>query len=206
MRKHGGTPSRRDTHVTLAATSPPGIARGCFVEGHQSGLAGCKPPPLFKRGASSCLSQRQRQREPWGASPRPRAPTYLPTSDCATDSRVSSDIAASDTGNCGPSKVLQKSTKAVQSSFRPHEGRGNIRHVQAAARRKARQKWLRGRDDLAVRQDIVLRIERWAKSLVDKSHFWEFTDVFSSKRLARIPKYWDEQKDGLSQPWAGENL
>ena len=28
MRKHGGTPSRRDKHVTPAAISPPGIARG----------------------------------------------------------------------------------------------------------------------------------------------------------------------------------
>ena len=79
MRKHRGTPSRRDKHVTLAAHSPPGVARGRFVGGHQSGLAGCKSPPRFKRGASSCSSQRQRQREPWGASPRPSAPTYLPT-------------------------------------------------------------------------------------------------------------------------------
>ena len=45
MRKHGGTRSRRDKHVTLAAISPPGVARGCFVGGQQSGLAGCKPPP-----------------------------------------------------------------------------------------------------------------------------------------------------------------
>ena len=51
MRKHGGTPSRRDTFVTLAAISPPGVAWGRFVGGHQSGLAGCKPPPLFMRGA-----------------------------------------------------------------------------------------------------------------------------------------------------------
>ena len=79
MRKHEGTPSRRDKHVTLAAISPPGVARGRFVGGHQSGLAGCKPPPLFMRGASSCSSQRQRQREPWGASPGPSAPTYLST-------------------------------------------------------------------------------------------------------------------------------
>ena len=79
MRKHGGTPSRRDKYVTLAAISPPGVARGRFVGGHQSGLAGCKSPPLFKRGASSCSSQWQRQRKPWGASPRPSAPTYLPT-------------------------------------------------------------------------------------------------------------------------------
>ena len=80
MRKHGGTPSWRDKHATLAANSPPGVARGCFVGGHQSGLAGCKLPPLFKGRASSCSSQRQRQREPWGASPRPSAPTYLLTS------------------------------------------------------------------------------------------------------------------------------
>ena len=77
MYKHGGTPSRRDKSVTLAAISPPGVARGRFVGGHQSGLAGCKPPPLFKRGVSSCSSQRQRQREPWGASPERSAPTYL---------------------------------------------------------------------------------------------------------------------------------
>ena len=69
MPKHGGTPSWRDKHVTPAAISPPGVARGRFVGGPQSGLAGCKPPPLFQRGASSCSSQRQRQREPWGASP-----------------------------------------------------------------------------------------------------------------------------------------
>ena len=78
MRKHGGTPSRRDKHVTLAAISPPGVARGRFVGGQQSGLAGSKPPPLFTREASSCSSQGRRQGEPWGASPRLSAPTYLP--------------------------------------------------------------------------------------------------------------------------------
>ena len=77
MRKHKGTPSWRDKHVTLAAISPPGVAWGRFVRGHQSGVAGCQPPPLFKRGAFSCSSQRQRQREPWG-SQRASAPTYLP--------------------------------------------------------------------------------------------------------------------------------
>ena len=60
MRKHGGTPSRRDKHVTPVAISPPGVARGRFVGGQQSGLAGCKPPPLFMRGASSCSSQGRR--------------------------------------------------------------------------------------------------------------------------------------------------
>ena len=78
MRKHGGTPFWRDKHVTLAAISPPGVARGRFVGGQQSGLAGCKPPPLFTRGASSCSSQGRRQGEPWGASPRRSAPTNLP--------------------------------------------------------------------------------------------------------------------------------
>ena len=78
MRNHGGPPSRRDKHVTLAAISPPGVARGRFVGGQKSGLAGCKPPPLFTRRASSCSSQGRRQGEPWGASPRPSAPTYLP--------------------------------------------------------------------------------------------------------------------------------
>ena len=78
MRKHGGTPSRRDKHVTLAAISPPGVARGRFVGGQQSGLAGSKLPPLFTREASSCSSQGRRQGEPWGASPRPSAPTHLP--------------------------------------------------------------------------------------------------------------------------------
>ena len=49
MRKHGGTPSRRGKHVTLAAISPPGAARGRFVQGHQSSLPGCQSPPLFMR-------------------------------------------------------------------------------------------------------------------------------------------------------------
>ena len=79
MRKHGGTPSRQDKHVTPAAISPPGVARGRFVGGQQSGVVGCKPPPVFTRGASSCSSQGRRQGEPWGASPRPSAPTYLHT-------------------------------------------------------------------------------------------------------------------------------
>ena len=78
MRKRGSTPSRRDKCVTSAAIRPSAAAKGHFVWGHQPGLAGCKPPPLFKRGASSCTSQRQHQRKPWGASPQPSAPTYLP--------------------------------------------------------------------------------------------------------------------------------
>ena len=81
VRKHGRTPSRRDKHVTPAAISPLGDAQGRFVGGQQSGLAGCKPPPLFTRRASSCSSQGRRQGEPWGTSPRPNAPTYLPAGD-----------------------------------------------------------------------------------------------------------------------------
>ena len=54
-----GEPSLDDKHVTLAAISPPGVARGCIFGGHQSGLAGCKSPPLYMRRASSCPSQRQ---------------------------------------------------------------------------------------------------------------------------------------------------
>ena len=75
MRKHGGTPSQHDKYVTLAVISPPGVARGYLVGGHQSDLAGCKPLPLFTRAASSCPSQGQRQGETWGASPRRTAPT-----------------------------------------------------------------------------------------------------------------------------------
>ena len=53
VRKQGGTPLQRDQYVTLAAISPSGVAGGRVVWGDQSGLAGCKPPPLFKHGASS---------------------------------------------------------------------------------------------------------------------------------------------------------
>ena len=31
MRKHGGTPSRRDKYGTLAANRPPGIARAALL-------------------------------------------------------------------------------------------------------------------------------------------------------------------------------
>ena len=78
MCKHGGTPSQRDKHVTPAAICPPGVARGRFVGGQQSGLAGCKPPPLFTRRASSLLSQGRRQGEPMGRLPTTKC-TYLPT-------------------------------------------------------------------------------------------------------------------------------
>ena len=78
MRKHGCTASWRDKHVTLAAISPPGVFRGRFVGGDQSGLAGCKSPPLFKRGASSCSSQQQHQWEPFGRLSTTEC-TYLPT-------------------------------------------------------------------------------------------------------------------------------
>ena len=69
-------PVRRRSRVNPC--SPPGVARGRFVGGQQSGLARCKPPPLFMGGASSCSSQERRRGEPWGAAPRPIAPTYLP--------------------------------------------------------------------------------------------------------------------------------
>ena len=79
MRKHGGTPSWQDKHVTPAAMSPPGVARGRFVGGQQSGLAGCKPPPPFTRGASSCSSQGRCARGNHGAPLHNRVhlPTYL---------------------------------------------------------------------------------------------------------------------------------
>ena len=69
MRKQRGTASWREMHVTLAAISPPGVAQGRFVGGQLSDLAGCKSPPLFKCGASSCSSQLQRHWKPWGSSP-----------------------------------------------------------------------------------------------------------------------------------------
>ena len=85
MRKHGGRTSQRDKYVMLAAIGPPVVSRGRFVGGHQSGLAGCNSPLLIKLGASPCLSQLQRQRKPWGASQRPSAHTYLPTSSLSDD-------------------------------------------------------------------------------------------------------------------------
>ena len=102
--------------------------------------------------------------------------------------------------------ALSKSPGVPKSSTMVQRGRGTVIQIRASARRKARQKWREDRDDLAVRQDAVYRIERWAKSLVADGHFKDFTDVFSSKRLARFPKFWDKTKDGLSQPWSGENL
>ena len=54
MRKHKGTASWLGAFLMQAATSPPGVARGGFVGGHQSGLASCKRRPLVKRRASSC--------------------------------------------------------------------------------------------------------------------------------------------------------
>ena len=101
MRKLGGTPPRRDKHVTLAAISPPGVARGRFVGGHQSGLAGCKPPPLFTRGTSSCSAQGRGLGEPWGASPRPSAPTYLPTLNIRGDAEAIGQAQGARTGSSG---------------------------------------------------------------------------------------------------------
>ena len=64
--------------VGLDASSWQGSSGMHFVSDFVCTLCYSKSPPLFKRGASSCSSQRQRQREPRGASPRPSAPTYLP--------------------------------------------------------------------------------------------------------------------------------
>ena len=36
-----------EKYVTLAAISPHGVARGRFVGSYQSGLPGCKSPPVF---------------------------------------------------------------------------------------------------------------------------------------------------------------
>ena len=129
MRKHGGTPSRRDKHVTLAAISPPGVARGRFVEGQQSGLAGSKPPPLFAREASSCSSQGRRQGETWGASPRPSAPTYLPPWGTGSSQEGRANIVAYDQGlnaiellicSSGSSGVIQLLVRSTIPPFAPH--------------------------------------------------------------------------------------
>ena len=161
------------------------------------GTARIKSAQVTKFGAVTGESRGLKDLDLWADSA---------SSDCATYSRVSSEISASNTGGGGPSKVLQKSTKAVESSLRTHEGRRTIRNAQAVARRKARENWLPDRVDWAVRQDIVLRIDRWAKSSVDECYFPEFPDVFGNKRFARFLKSGDEQRDALSQPWAGENL
>ena len=58
VRNYGGTNSRYDAFVTLAPISPPDVAQGRFVWGRQTGLAECKPPFLFMRGASSCTVTR----------------------------------------------------------------------------------------------------------------------------------------------------
>ena len=117
MRKHGGTPSRRDKHVTLATISPPGVARSRFVGGHQKGLAGCKPPPLCMRGASSCPSQGQRPVEPWGASPRPRAPTYLPTYISSPFSGVSLDVLVVLHSFAGTQRLKISATRRLEQAF-----------------------------------------------------------------------------------------
>ena len=78
MRKHGGTPFRRDTFVTMAAIGPSGVARGRFVQGRQSGRAGGKPPSLFMCGASSCTVTGATPRGTMGCSSGPER-TYLPT-------------------------------------------------------------------------------------------------------------------------------
>ena len=128
MRKHGGTPSRRDKHVTLAAISPPGVARGRFIGGQQSGLAGSKPPPLFTREASSCSSQGRRQGEPWGASPRPRAPT-LPTLclDCRpTPSTAAGGSVARSRGRETRDPTSSKGGEGIRRSCLKSAGEGQI--------------------------------------------------------------------------------
>ena len=78
MRKHGGPPSRHDKLSRWRRSALPVLPGAALLGCHNSGLAGCKPPPLFMRGTSSCPSQGRRQGKTWGASPRPSAPTYLP--------------------------------------------------------------------------------------------------------------------------------
>ena len=51
MRKHGGTPSWRDKHVTPAAISPPGVAQDRFCWGPTVRSSGMKAAsPLHARG------------------------------------------------------------------------------------------------------------------------------------------------------------
>ena len=69
MRKRAGTPSRRDKHVTLAAISPLGVARGRFVGGQQSRA---EPLPVRHRGDA-----RGNHGSP--LHDRVHLPTYLPT-------------------------------------------------------------------------------------------------------------------------------
>ena len=76
----GGPPSRHDKQSRWRPSAPPVVPRAALLGATSQDLARCKSPPLFKRGTSSCTSQGQRQGEPWGASPRPSAPTYLPRS------------------------------------------------------------------------------------------------------------------------------
>ena len=56
--------------------------------------------PLQLRRAAFCPSQRRRQLEPWGASPRPRAPTYLACLFEYTNGRVSTTGNKPSSGNC----------------------------------------------------------------------------------------------------------
>ena len=85
---------------------------------------------------------------------------------------------------------------------RPRHGDTHHSVIQRNARQKSRE----NRDDLAVPQDVVCRMERCAKSLMEEGHFTDFTYLFSSKRLARFPKFRDKTKGGLSQPWSEKIL
>ena len=66
----GGQRRNPAMFLRLAAINHPGVSRGRFVGVHQSGVPGCKPPPRFLPGASSCTVT--------GATPQPSVPTYLP--------------------------------------------------------------------------------------------------------------------------------
>ena len=59
--------------------------------------------------------------------------------------------------------ALSKSPGVPKSSPMVQRGRRTVIQIRASTRRKARQKWREDRDDFAVRQDVVYRIERWAK-------------------------------------------
>ena len=54
MRKHGGIPAWRDTFLMLLTVSPPSVFGGLVIGSHQSGRAGGKPRPVFKRKNVSC--------------------------------------------------------------------------------------------------------------------------------------------------------
>ena len=58
VRKHGGTSSWRDKHVTLAAISPPGAARGRFVGGDARQATPARKGARCEAGAGSTRPHR----------------------------------------------------------------------------------------------------------------------------------------------------